>query len=184
MTVQGRIDGIRTAPRLDLRFATPGEVAVDGVSGLPGPAGTLPPGVKLSGRVRLTAEVAGTSADRTRHASLAAASLEVSRDGQPLLDAGNASVTLESRVGEPRRGRLSMPSGKLEGAAFQNLLADWTLEKGVLTLAPAGEETGGGAPRAPSASADLSDARGQALLDALTKLLREFLHAPAPATAP
>ena len=169
---QGRVDDLRTAPRLDLKLATPGEVAIDGVSGLPDAAGTLPADFKIAGRVRLTAEVTGTAADRARHASLSAAPLEVSQAAQPILSAPSATATLESRVGEVTTGRVSLPSGKLKGAAFQNLLADWSLEKGVLTLSPADSATA-------RESADLSEARGQALVDALTKLLEQYLGAAA-----
>ncbi len=183
---QGRVDDLRTAPRFDLKLATPGEVAIDGVSGLPDAAGTLPADFKIAGRIRLTAEVTGTTADRARHASLSAVPLEVSQAGQPILSTPSASATLESQVGEPAimRGRVSLPSGKLKGAAFQNLLADWSLDKGVLTLSPAS----GSAGQAP-ATADLSEARGQALVDALTKLLEQLTGQataaqPSPATQP
>ncbi len=168
LMVQGRVDGLRKAPRVDWRLVTPGEIAIDGVSGLPGEAGTLPADFKIAGRVRLTAEVAGTSEDRTRHASLAAVPLAVSQAGQSILDAPSATATLESRVGEPTTGRLSVPSGRLRGVAFENLLADWSLEKGVLTLSRADAA-------APPVSADLSAARGQLLVDALAKLLQDFL---------
>ncbi|HEY2797531.1 MAG TPA: AsmA family protein [Thermoanaerobaculia bacterium] len=168
LMVQGRVDGLRKAPRVDWKLATPGEVAIDGVSGLPDAAGTLPADFKISGRVRLTAEVAGSMEDRTRHASLAAVPLEVSQGGQSILAAPTATVTLESRVGAPSTGRLSIPAGKLKGAAFQGLLADWSLEKGVLTLSRADAA-------APPVSADLSEARGQVLVDALTRLLQDFL---------
>jgi hypothetical protein len=176
LMVQGRVDGLRKAPRVDWKLATPGEVAIDGVSGLPDAAGTLPADFKISGRVRLTAEVAGSSEDRTRHASLAAVPLEASQGGQPILAAPSATITLESRVGAPTTGRLSVPSGKLKGAPFQNLLADWSLDKGVLSLSPADS----GAARV---SADLTEARGQALVDALTKLLQDFVTAPAASPA-
>jgi len=174
--VHGRVEGLRKAPRVDWRLVTPGEVAIDGVSGLPDAAGTLPADFKIAGRVRLTAEVAGTSEDRTRHASLAAVPLAVSQGGQSILDAPSATATLESRVGEPTAGRLSIPSGKLRGATFENLLADWSLEKGVLTLSRADAA-------APPVSADLSAARGQVLVDALAKLLQDFLT-PVGATGP
>jgi hypothetical protein len=147
------IDGLRTTPRVDLRFTTPGEVAIDGVSGLPDAAGTLPADLKISGRVRLTAEVAGSAADRTRHASLAAVPLEVSQGGQPVLSAPSATATLESRGGEPPAGRLAIPSGKLKGLSFQNVLADWTVDKGVLTLSRAD-------------AADAADARLRGSLEA------------------
>jgi hypothetical protein len=176
LMVQGRIDGLRTTPRLDLRFTTPGEVAIDGVSGLPDAAGTLPADFKIAGRVRLTAEVAGSAADRTRHASFAAAPLEVSQGGQAILSAPSATMTFESRAGEPSGGRLSVPSGKLKDASIQNLLADWSLDKGVLTLSRADAAEA-------RASADVSEARGQALLDSVTKLLQDLLNAPSPAAA-
>jgi len=96
----------------------------------------------------------------------------VSQAAQPILSAPSATATLESRVGEVTTGRVSLPSGKLKGAAFQNLLADWSLEKGVLTLSPADSATA-------RESADLSEARGQALVDALTKLLEQYLGAAA-----
>lgn len=177
LMVQGRVEDLRTTPRVDLRFTTPGEVAIDGVSGLPDAAGSLPADFKISGRVRLTAEVAGSSADRTRHASLAAVPLEVSQGGQPVLSAPGATATLESRGVEPPTGRLAIASGKLNGAPFQNVLADWSLDKGVLTLSRADAADA-------RASADLSEARGQALVDAVTKLLQDFLNATPPAASP
>jgi hypothetical protein len=182
LMVQGRVDGLRKAPRVDWKLATPGEVAIDGVSGLPDAAGTLPADFKISGRVRVAAEVAGSTEDRTRHASLAAVPLEVSQGGQSILAAPSATVTLESRVGAPTTGRLSVPSGKLKGTPFQGLLADWSLDKGVLTLSTASGSEGEGSAghsaavaAAPPVSADLSEARGQVLVDALTKLLQDFL---------
>ncbi len=170
LMLQGRVDGLRTTPRVDLRFTTPGEVAIDGVSGLPDAAGSLPADFKIAGRVRVAAEVAGSSADRTRHASVAAVPLEVSQGGQPVLSSPNATATLESRGGEPPTGRLTILSGKLKGAPFQSVLADWSLDKGVLTLSRA---DAAGA----HVSADLREARGQALVDALTKLLEQLVGA-------
>jgi hypothetical protein len=54
LRAEGRIDGLRTtAPRLDLRIATPGDVAIETLARLPGFSRSLPPGMQLSGRVRL-----------------------------------------------------------------------------------------------------------------------------------
>ena len=84
LAVEGRIDDLRRTPRVDLRLATPGDVAIDDVTGLPGIAGTLPASVKLSGRLRLEAKLEGPATDLDTRASVDAAPFGVSVGGQPV----------------------------------------------------------------------------------------------------
>jgi AsmA protein len=179
LTMQGRIDDLRTAPRVDLALATPGEAAIDSVTGLPGVAGTLPAGLKLSGRVRLSAEVSGPMGDLAAHASVAAAPLEVSQDGQPTFTAASATATLESKGRGPLSGRIQVPAGKLEGLNFENLLADWSWDEGALVLSPVAEVCGGRltarveadlahAESESRAYLELAGVRGEALVETMT----------------
>ena len=138
LMVEGRVQDLRATPRLDLEIATPGEVEIENVTALPGLAGTLPAGMTIAGRVRLTAEISGPTGDLAAHASLSAAPFELSRDGRPFLTAANATATLESRGQGPRTGRVRIPAGKLEELPFENLLADWSWDKRVLTLCARG----------------------------------------------
>ena len=135
LTAEGRIDGLHATPRLDLRIATPGEVPLDAVTGLPGLAGSLPADVKLSGRVRLEASIEGSSSDLTTRGAVDAAPFSVSRGGEPLLVAPAIRATLASRGKEPLTGRITAPSGNLQKLPFENLAADWSWDKGALTLA-------------------------------------------------
>ncbi len=143
LKLEGRIDGLRKEPRVDLRLSTPGEVSIDTVSGLPGIAGALPDGVKLSGRARLEAEIRGPSSDLEMRASVDAAPLGVSSGGQPMVTAASAHATLGSRGKAPLAGRFTIPSGKLRDVPFENLAADWTWDKGALTLVPSATVFGG-----------------------------------------
>ena len=179
LSVQGRVDDLRGAPRFDLSVSTPGEVAIEGLTGLPGVAGTLPASVKLSGRVRLSAELSGPSSDLAAHASLAAAPLAVSLDGQPFFTAANATATLESRGRGPMSGKITVPVGKLKEVHFEDLLADWSWGEGTLVLAPTAEVYGGrltarvesdfAHPESESrATLEISGVRGQALVETAT----------------
>lgn len=180
LMVEGRVRDLRTAPRLDLAFATPGEVEIENITGLPGLAGTLPAGMAVAGRVRLSAELSGPTGDLASHASLSAAPFELSRDGRPFLTATNATATLESRGQGPRTGRLKIPVGKLEELPFENLLADWSWDKGTgtLILAPAHQ----GNASAPAVTIDVAGtlagggpAASKALADALADGLRQLV---------
>jgi AsmA-like C-terminal region len=143
LTAEGRIDGLHATPRLDLRIGTPGEVPLDDVTGLPGLAGSLPADVKLSGRVRLEASIEGSSSDLTTRGSIDAAPFSVSRGGELLLAAPAIRATLASRGKEPLTGRITAPSGNLQKLPFENLAADWSWDKGVLTLVPTLRAFGG-----------------------------------------
>jgi hypothetical protein len=136
LTAEGRIDGLRSAPSVNLRLATRGDVPLDDVTGLPGLAGTLPADVKLAGRARVAAQIEGPSTDRTTRASVDAAPFRVSLAGKPLFSAPSARATLGSRGDGPLSGKVTSPSGRIQNLPFENLVADWSLNKGALTLAP------------------------------------------------
>ena len=136
LTAEGRIDGLRSAPSVNLRLATPGDVPLDDVTGLPGLAGALPANVKLAGRARVAAEIEGPSADRTMRASVDAAPLSVSLGGRSLFSARSARATLGSRGDGPLSGKVTFPSGRIQRLPFEDLVADWSLNKGSLMLAP------------------------------------------------
>ncbi len=140
LTAEGRIEGLHEAPRLDLRVATQGDAPLDAVTGL---AGTLPAGVKLSGRVRLNASVEGRVSELSAHASADAAPFTVSRAGESLFFASSLRATLASAGKGPMNGRITAPSGKLQSLPFEDLAADWTWDKGALTLSPALRSFGG-----------------------------------------
>ena len=136
LTAEGRIDGLHAVPRVDLRMATPGEVPLDTVTALPGLSGSLPADVKLSGRVRLEAAVEGPAADLSARATIDMTSFAVRRGVESLLAAPAVRSTFASRGKQPLAGRITAPSGTLQKLPFENLLADWTWEKGALTLTP------------------------------------------------
>jgi hypothetical protein len=121
---------------VNLRLATRGDVLLDDVTGLPGLAGTLPADVKLAGRARVAAQIEGPSTDRTTRASVDAAPFRVSLAGKPLFSAPSARATLGSRGDGPLSGKVTSPSGRIQNLPFENLVADWSLNKGALTLAP------------------------------------------------
>ncbi len=143
LTVEGRIDGLRASPRAALRLATAGDVPLDGVTGLPGLSGALPAGAKLSGRVRLEAGIQGPSSDLQARASVDAAPIGVLLSGQPLFAAPAVRATLASRGKGPISGRVTAPSGRLQKLPFEDLVADWTWDKGALTLSPTLRAFGG-----------------------------------------
>lgn len=136
LTAEGRIDGLKTAATMKLRLATHGDVPIDDVTGLPGLSGTLPADVKLAGRARVAAEIEGPSSDRVARASVDAAPLRVTLAGKPFFSAASASATLGSRGDGPLSGKVTSPSGRLQNLPFEDLVADWSLNKGSLTLAP------------------------------------------------
>jgi len=143
LSIEGRIDDLHGAMRADLRVATPGEVGLDHVTGLPGVAGRFPEGLKLAGRARLEILARGPSSDLDLRGSVEASALGVALDGKPTFEAPSASASLESKGAAPITGRVAAPSGKVQNVAFQNLRADWTWQKGALTLSPAADVFGG-----------------------------------------
>ncbi len=143
LRIEGRVEGMRKEPRVDLRIATPGEVSIDSVTGLPGIAGTLPSGMKLAGRLRLDAQVRGTASDLETETSVDAAPFAVTSDGKPLLGAPSARATLASRGKGPMSGRITAPSGNVRNVPFEKFAADWTWSEGALTLNPSATVYGG-----------------------------------------
>jgi hypothetical protein len=143
LTVEGRIDGLRASPNVQLHLATSGDVPLDGATGLPGLSGALPAGAKLSGRVRLEAGIEGPSSDLEARASVDAAPIGVLLSGQPLFAAPAARATLASRGKGPVSGRVTAPSGRLQKLPFENLAADWTWDKGAFTVSPTLRAFGG-----------------------------------------
>ncbi len=185
LSIEGRLDDLHKEPRVDLRVATPGDVGLDSVTGLPGLAGRLPAGVKLAGRVRLDMQIEGSSADLETRGSADASSFGVSMDGQPVFAAPSVHATLGSRGKAPLSGRVAVPSGKLRNLPFEKLLADWTWEKGALTLSTsagvfsgtiaARVETDFAHPKSESHVAlDVQGVQGQPLLESTTSLRNVF----------
>jgi AsmA protein len=185
LTLQGRVDDLRTTPRVDLRVATTGEAPLDGIAAVPAIAAALPQGVAVSGKITLAAELTGPVNDLATHASLSAAPIGVASGGTPLLAAASATATLESRGKGPRSGRVTIPAGELKGLHFTDLRADWSLDAGRLVLSPSAEVYGGrltarvesepGRPDAESrATVELAGVQGEALVDALTTARNVF----------
>jgi AsmA protein len=143
LRIEGRLDGLRKEPRVDLRIATPGEVSIDSVTGLPGIAGTLPSGMKLAGRIRFEAQIRGAASDLETEASVDAAPFAVTSDGKPLLGAASTRATLASRGKGPMSGRITAPAGNVRNVPFEKLAADWTWNEGSLTLSPSATVYGG-----------------------------------------
>ena len=192
LSVSGRIQGLRSRPRLDLSIATQGEVPAERVTALPAVAAALPPGVRLSGRLRLTARLRGPANDLTVQGSADAAPLHLSRDGEPapLLVAPHATATLESKGEGGRSGRLKIPAGTLKRLPFENLSADWSWDTrlGALRIAPAADVFGGRiAARLESElgkaeplsrmTVELAGVRGEQLIDAATTTRGAFAGA-------
>ncbi len=185
LDVEGRIDDLHKERRVALRIGTPGDVELDKVTGLPGLAGRLPASVRLSGRVRVEAQIEGPAAELEMRGSADASSFGVSMDGQPLFAAPSVHATLGSHGNAPIAGRVTAPSGTLKSLAFEKLAADWTWKDGALTLAPSAGVFGGtlsarvesdlGHPRSESHLAfDVEGVQGQALLESLTSLRNVF----------
>ena len=185
LALEGRVDDLHKDRRVALRIATPGDVELDKVTGLPGLAGQLPASVKLSGRVRVELQIDGPSSDLEMRGSSEASSFGVSMDGQPLFAAPSLHATLGSRGKAPLAGRVTAPSGKVKNLPFEKLVADWTWDKGALTLSPSAGVFGGTlAARVDSDFAHLkSDSRlaldvqgvqGQPLLESVTSLRNVF----------
>ena len=143
LAVEGRIDGLKTTPRVDLAIATPGDVSIENVTGFPGLAGKLPPDVKLGGRVRLSASIRGPASDLATKASLDAAPFSAARAGEPLLATSSLRATLDARGKGPMNGRVTAASGLLQKLPFEDLVADWTYAAGVMTLSPSLRAFGG-----------------------------------------
>ena len=78
LDVEGRIDDLHKERRVALRIGTPGDVELDKVTGLPGLAGRLPASIKLSGRVRVEAQIDGPAAELEMRGSADASSFGVS----------------------------------------------------------------------------------------------------------
>lgn len=141
--IEGRIDRFHDTPEVDLRVGTPGDVPLDHVTGLPGVAGRFPEGTKLAGSVRFDARIQGPSSDLNVSGSADVASFRVTRQAQALLDAPAVHATLESKGTAPLSGRVSAAAGRLRQLPFENLRADWTWDKGTLTIASSADVFGG-----------------------------------------
>ena len=145
LTAEGRIRGLPGAPSLDLRIATPAAVSIeDLLTRLPGFARSVPRGMKMSGRVRFEAEIRGAPTDLSTRASLDAAALSVTRDGEPILLAPEIRATLAARGKAPVAGQVTAGSGRLQRLPFEDFVADWTWKDGSLTLLPSLRAFGGG----------------------------------------
>ena len=189
VSLQGRIEGLRARPRLDLSIATQGEVPAERVTALPAVAAALPPGVRLSGRLRVRALLRGPAGDLTVRGSADASPLQLSRDGEPdpLLAAPYATATLESTREGLRSGHLTVPAGAVKRLPFENLSADWSWDpgRGTLRVAPAAELLGGrvaarleselGKPEPLSrVTVELAGLRGDRLIEAATTNRSKF----------
>lgn len=143
LTVSGRVGSLRAAPRIDLRLEMLEEAPIERVTDAAGLTGRLPAGVRFAGRVRLAAELSGPARHPAVRASLSAAPLSVSRDGQPVLTAASATATLEPARGGLQSGRVSVPAGKVREVSFVNLNADWAWDGSTLVVTPEAEVYGG-----------------------------------------
>jgi hypothetical protein len=156
LEIAGRFDGLRGegGVRVDLRVKTPGEVAIDTVTALPGFAGRLPAGMKLGGRVRLEAKIEGPKDDLAAEASVDAAPFAVASSTGPLFEAPSARATLRgARRGEsPMGGRITIPSGKLKNVPFENLASDWSWSASTAGAGAGGGGAGGKLTLVPSAT--------------------------------
>ena len=185
LSIEGRVDDLSRQWRVALRIATPGDVELDRVTGLPGLAGRLPAGVKLAGRVRVEMQIDGPSSDLEMRGSAQAQSFGVSMDGQPLFAAPSLYATLGSRGKAALAGRVTAPSGKLKSLPFEKLVSDWTWDQGSLTLSSSAGVFGGtlaarvdsdfAHPKSDSRLAlDVQAVQGQPLLESLTSLRNVF----------
>ena len=185
LSIEGRVDDLHAARRIALRIATPGEVELDKVTGLPGLAGRMPASVKLAGRVRVEAEIDGPAADLEMRGTVEGSSFGVSMDGQPIFSAPSLHATMASRGKAPLAGRVTAPSGKIKNLPFDKLAADWTWDKGALTLSASAAVFGGtlstrlesdfAHPKSESRLAlDVLGVQGQPLLESLTTLRNVF----------
>ncbi len=181
LAIEGRVDRLHETPELALRLGTPGDVPLDHVTGLPGIAGRFPEGVKLSGTVRFDAKIEGPASDPGLTGSADAASLRVATGTGPLVEAPAVHATLASQAKAPLSGRVVAASGKLRALPFQDLRADWTWDKGALTLDAAAGVSGGtldarlksdfGKPGSESrASFDLRGIRAKELVESTTSV--------------
>jgi hypothetical protein len=117
--------------------------------------------------------------------SLEATDFGVSVDKQAYLTAPSLHATVDSQGKAPLAGRVTVASGKLKNLPFESLVADWTWDKGALTLAPTARVFGGslGArvetdlahPKSPShLSFDLRGVEAKPLLESLTSIRDAF----------
>ena len=145
LIAEGRIRGLPDAPSLDLRIATPAAVSIEHLlTRLPGFARSVPRGMQLSGRLRFDAQIRGALTNLSTHASLDAAALSVTREGEPVLVAPEIHATLGARGKAPAGGRVTAASGRLQRLPFEDFVADWTWKDGSLTLLPSLRAFGGG----------------------------------------
>ena len=185
LAIEGRVDELKAARRVALRIATPGDVELDKVTGLPGLAGRLPASVKLSGRVRVEAQIDGPAAELEMRGSAEASSFAATMDGQPMFSAPALHATIGSHGKAPIAGRITAPSGKLKNLPFDKLLSDWTWDRGALTLSASATVFGGtlsarldgdfAHPKSESHLAlDVQGVQGQPLLESVTSLRNVF----------
>jgi AsmA protein len=185
LAVEGRVDDFKNTPRVAIHVSTPGEVPIDDVTGFPGLAGRLPENVRLAGKLRLDARIEGSPPDLETTGTVDAAPFNVTMNGEAFFSAGSAQATLGSRGQAPLAGRVTVPSGKLKKLDFEKLVADWTWNKGVLTLVPVAVAFGGklggriesnlAQPKSESHVAlDVEGVQAQPLVENLTTLRNVF----------
>ncbi len=185
LAVEGRVDDLRKTPRVDVHVSTPGAVPIDDVTGFPGLAGRLPDNVRLAGKLKLDARIVGSPPDLETTGTVDAAPFHVTMNGEALFTAPSAQATLGSRGQAPLSGRVTVPSGKLKKLEFEKLVADWTWNKGALTLVPTAVAFGGqlggrvesnlSQPKSESRVAlDVERVQAQPLIENLTTLRNVF----------
>ncbi len=185
LAIEGRIDDLKTARRVALRIATPGDVELDRVTGLPGLAGRMPASVKLSGRVRVEAQIDGPASELEMRGSAEGSSFAAAMDGQPMFSAPALHATIGSHGKAPIAGHVTAPSGTLKNLPFDKLVSDWTWDTGALTLAASATVFGGtlstrvdsdfAHPKSESRLAlDVQGVQGQPLLESVTSLRNVF----------
>ncbi|HTR04347.1 MAG TPA: AsmA-like C-terminal region-containing protein, partial [Thermoanaerobaculia bacterium] len=143
LAVEGSVTSLHETPAVDLHVATPGDVGLDHVTGLPGVAGRFPEGFKISGSVRLDLRIQGTTAALAIRGAADAAPFAVARSGQSLFETPSVHAGVETTGDGPLSGRVTAASGKLQNLPFENLRADWTWRRGLLTLTPSAGVFGG-----------------------------------------
>src|SRR5262249_33499788 len=136
LTAEGRVDGLRADPRLDVRIATPEAVSVERILSLASAAGRLPESLRASGRLRFEARVRGHASDVAARLEADASTLDARADGKPVFAATSLHADVASRGSGQASGRVAAPAGAIRGMPFEDLGAEWRWSDGTLVIAP------------------------------------------------
>jgi len=144
VSAEGRVDGLRSEPRVDLRLSTPESIPLERIASLAAAAGKrLPESLRVSGRLRLEARVRGRASDLAARLQADASSLGASVDGKPVISAASLHAAVASRGRDRASGVVAAPSGALRGIPFQDLAAEWRWSDGTLVVTPGLRVLGG-----------------------------------------